>query len=616
MGNSSTQEKINNGILSLLVVIGLFAFCAYFFDFFYDLNDDMVIKDILSGAYSGTPNGHTNQMLYPLGAVISFCYRILSKVPFFALFLWGSMAACFGMIHYRVQGFLKDYRAKTVTAVFLFFLFLSLTLWELVYVQYSVVCGILSGTACFWFYTTPIDSSVEEFWKNNIPALVLAWLAFMVRSEMLLLTGPFIAVAGIWHWAEFVEYQKENNTEIGRKTIWNYIFSKLSLKKYVAFVILLLLGLGLLLGMDTLAFRGEQWKQYRDFFDARTTLYDYNWYPDYDKEQQFYQENGIDRIQYQLIDTYNFGLDETITANTLDIISSFKEKPKVLGSVGYRIKNALTEPVERLFSGQDKPYNYFVVMAYGLVLGLAVVQKDKNYYWKLALLFVVRFIPWFYLTFVQRALDRIAHPLYIIEFLLLFAMLSKQLYDRPLWNAEKYYRLVVVGAFMLVVIATLPLSFRQVKTEQLSREENLAVQKLWDEYAKSNPENYYYMDVYSTVLFMEKMFEDVDNGQKNYDLLGGWVCHSPLQEEARRKYLGLLEENNEKLQNQNEEEISRVDIAEALLLDNFYFVAEKNCDIGFLEKLYLFRKIPVTIEVEDTVGNGENPFLVYRIAKE
>ena len=87
MINNNTQEKINNSLLSLLVVLGIFAIGAYFFDFYYDLNDDMVIKDILAGAYSGTPDGHTNQMLYPIGFLISGLYRLMPQVPVFGIFL-------------------------------------------------------------------------------------------------------------------------------------------------------------------------------------------------------------------------------------------------------------------------------------------------------------------------------------------------------------------------------------------------------------------------------------------------------------------------------------------------------------------------------------------------
>ena len=94
-------------------------------------------------------------------------------------------------------------------------------LWELIYVQYSVVCGVLAGTACFWFYITPINSSVKEYWKWNIPTLLLVWLAFNVRSEMLLLTMPFIAAAGVWHWLEAAKEEILQGKEVFSGVIYD-----------------------------------------------------------------------------------------------------------------------------------------------------------------------------------------------------------------------------------------------------------------------------------------------------------------------------------------------------------------------------------------------------------
>ncbi len=609
MINSNTQEKVNNILLSLLVVLGVYVFCGYFFDFFYDLNDDMVIKDILAGVYSGTPDGHTNQMLYPIGWLLSCLYNFLPKIPVFGIFLCVCFGISFGMIAYRIQGFFKSTKVKVTTAVLLTGIFVSLMLWELVYVQYSVVCGVLAGTACFWFYTTPVSSTVGEFWKKNFPALILVWLAFLIRSEMLLLTSPFLAATGLWHWAEASEYEKQNDIAIGNIKTWKYVFSKRNMGKYIGFAATLLVGLGVFAGADYFAYRSGQWQEYRGFFEARTDVYDYTWYPKYEEQQEFYEEHGISEIQYRLIDNYNFGLDGSITENTLEIIASYGEKPKMLGSVQYRIKNSVIEPLKRFLFLQDMPYSCFVLVGYGLVLGLAVVQKEKKYLWKLLLLFVMRCIPWFYLTFVQRAVDRITHPLYVIEFLLLLALLVKELYDRPLWNIEKYYRMVAAGVLMAVVVAMLPFNFVQVKVEQSRREQILQEQKLWDDYAKANPDNYYYLDVYSTVSFMEKMFKDVDNSRKNYDLLGGWVCHSPLQEEARKAYI-----DKDSVKNDSFEEDSS--IAESLLLDKFYFVVASNQDITFMEEFYNSKGKAVTLELTDTIGQEENPFLVYRIVEE
>ena len=598
MIHSNTQEKVSNILVSLLVVLGIYAVGAYFFDFFYDLNDDMVIKDILSGAYSGIPNGHTNQMLYPMGFFLSGFYRLLPGAPVLGIFFCVCFGLCFTMITYRMIGFFKSNKVKITVVALMFLMFLSLFIWELIYVQYSVVCGCLSATACFWFYTTPVECELKEFWKKNIPALLLVCLAFLIRSEMLLLTTPLIATVGILHWLEAAKLEKDYDNEIERKKEWQYVLSKNNVCKYITFIVVMIAGLGIVLGMDYLAYCGQGWKEYRNFFDARTKVYDFTWYPEYEEQKSFYKENGISEIQYRLIDNYNFGLDESIDENTLEIIASYGEKPKMLGSTAYRIKTTLREMVSRLLSLKEAPYNYFVLAGYGLAAGLAMIQKEKKYAWKLAFLFLMRCIPWFYVIYVQRAVTRITHPLYIAEFVILLAMLGKELYDRPLWNVEKYYRMVAAGVLAVVALLCLPMGFEKVKTEQSRREQVMVNQKLLDEYAKENPENYYYLDVYSTVSFVEKMFAEVDNSRKNYDLLGGWFYHSPLQKENMMKYA------------------QSTTMEEALLKENIYFVAEKEAKISFIEDYYKTKNIKVVLKLQDTVGEGENPFQIYKITED
>ena len=597
MINNSTREKVHNILCGLLVVLGVFALSTYFFEFYYDLNDDMVIKDILSGAYSGIPNGRTNQILYPLGFIMSLLYQLFSALPVWGLFLCGCFALCFWMVVYRMEGYFQKGKVKIGTVVLMTAVFLSLLLWELVYVQYSVVCGLLAGTACFWFYTTPVECTVGEFWKKNIPALLLCWIAFLIRSEMFLLMTPFIAVVGILHWAEAVKGQEESYTGIGRRPRWKHVIGKENLGKYIAFIVALMVGLGLIVGGDYLAYCGEGWQEYRSFFDARTNLYDFTWYPDYEENKEFYEENGISEIQYQLIDNYNFGLDETITANTLEVVASYGERSKMFGTSSQRLSTAITDMIKKMLLLEDAPYNYFVLAGYGLVIGLAVLQKERKYIWRVLVLAVLRCVPWIYLLYVQRALPRVSHPLYTAEFLILLAMLVRELYDRPLWNPEKYYRMGVAGVFALIAMVSLPFTWGRVETEQLRREEILVNQSLLDQYAKENPENYYYLDVYSTVSFVEKIFEDVNNSRKNYDLMGGWYCHSPLQKANMRTFTGVET------------------MEEALLQEQVYFVAESIADVCFVEEYYKTKDIKVSLDVIDTIGEGENPFVVYKVEK-
>ena len=609
MRNRSLQEEIQNIVLPVFVTIIMFILCGFLFDCYYDLNDDMVIKDILAGSYTGKPDGHTYQLLYPLGLVLSKVYVLFRGAPVFGIFLSACFFVSFVLIGYRSLAYYKNYKVKMAVAFLEGSLLFSVYLWELVYIQYSVVSGILAATACFWFYTIPKGLESKEFWKQGIPALILVWVAFLVRSEMLLLMCPFVAVVGLFHWSEEAKKQLEEYIGPEKQSLLKQMFYKENIIRYLGFAVVMAAGMLLAFSMDKLAYKTTEWKNFGDFFEARTKVYDYTWYPSYEEQEEFYKEKGITKEQYQLIDSYNFGLDASVDAEVLKKIASYGERQKMLGSTDVRVRNLVWEMAHNMISGKHSPYNYLVLLSYVLVLGLAVVQKRKDYLWKLGLLVGMRTVSWSYLIWSARVVNRIAHPLYMTEFLILLVILVSELYERPLWNIETYYRRGTAIVYLLFVIIALPVNYELVKEEQKVREEILVNQNILDDYCKEHSENYYYLDVYSSVAFTEKIYQKVDNKKKNYDLLGGWICNSPLQQEARRDYLKAENEQIEFV----EEEGKANSIQTALLRDNFYFVVESIGDTAFLTDYYESEGTKVALEVVDCIGEGENLFLVYRL---
>lgn len=102
------------------------------------------------------------------------------------------------------------------------------------------------------------------------------------------------------------------------------------------------------------------------------------------------------------------------------------------------------------------------------------------------------------------------------------------------------------------------------------------------------------------------MFENVDNTQKNYDLMGGWMCNSPLQQEVRNAYAFLSSEKGEE---------TPVSMAEALLLENFYFVIRAGRDASFIRDYYITEEKEVDLQLVETVGEGDKAWLIYKIAE-
>lgn len=570
-----------DALLPLGAVLALFVVLGACFDFYYEFNDDVLIKDIISGRYTGKSDGHSVQMLYLLGGFLAALYRVIPGVPWFAVFLY----TCFGVGLYLVLRrsiiFCRTGRIKGVLILLEILLVVALMLWELIFVQYTAVCGFLVATAVFLFYTTPNDLPAKIFWRKNVWSVVLVILAFCVRTEMVLLLSPFIAAAGIFHWSN----EKK-------------VFCKENFLKYPGVIVAILMGCLIGLVGEQIAYSSPEWKGFLDFFDARTQLYDYTWYPYYDNAKEFYEDAGISKVQYQLIDTYNYSLDESIDTELLRKVAAYGEKSRNQGGLKERGIKAVRDLFFRTVHNQDAPYNYLVMGGYVLVMILAFVRKDISYVWKLPMLGVLRCIPWMYLLFSDRVPQRIWHPLYWIELLLLMAIFIKQLH---MWSdgSRKIKTVCYVGLYMFLVvqiIVWLPDVWKKVRVEEIYREEINEPFIQFQEYIEANPGNYYFMDVYSSVYFSEKIFKNQGTAQKNYDILGGWIAKSPLQKEVLEQFF------------EDEESVS-----EMLLQEKCYFVAESMRDVYFLTDYYLEQGIVLTMEQVHVLGNDEHQLTVYQI---
>jgi len=578
-----------NTVLSVAMVGFLFLVLSFGFDFYYDLNDDVLIKDIVSGAYTGTPDAHSIQMLYPLSLLISLLYRIIPVLPWQGIFLCACHGVCFFLIIRRSLSFVEKEVSKIVLLLTEASLIMTLFLYEAVFVQYTVTAALLAACACLLVFTSEQKDDLQGFLKEQAVAIVLVILAFNLRSEMTLLMSPFIAFTGIAKWSR----EKP-------------VFAKETIKKYISLIGVILVGVVLSLLIDALAYSGKDWKEFRNFFNARTQVYDYTWYPQYEEAEDFYKDLGVTPAKVTLIDNYNFGLDESIDADMLWSISEYADAANIKEPLPIRLKEAVIDYKWRTFHEQDAPYNFFVLAAYAMVVALAVVFKDKSAIWKLPALGIFRTVPWMYVILAKRVPPRISHPLYYIELLILGAWIlsyCKQnkefaLYEKSEMRYKGRNRSLAIAMILLFAysLIQLPGMWQKADAETECRQEVNTVMSLFEEYAEEHPENYYYMDVYSTVSFSEKMFVGVDNLQKNYDILGGWASGSPLQKDATIPY--------------RNEAFSR---AELLLQDNFYYVCEQDSDLEYLEDFYSGHGMVVELTEEERISSRVQTLIVYRI---
>ena len=580
-------KKIENRIIAIGYSILLCGVLAYFFDYYYELNDDYFIKNILSGVYSGTPSAHSIQMLYPLSFILSTLYRLNRKIAWFGLFLNLCQFGCIALITERILSFLTKRWTKAITLCVETIFVATFLLRELVFVQYTFTCTLLAATAAFLLYTSKPADTVKQMIKNNVISIVLAVIAFNVRSEMLLLLLPLICVTGLCKWATEKKF-----------------FTRSNVSKYFALFGVVIAGLGICYGVDVIAYSSPDWKEFRDFFDNRTELYDFQTIPAYEGNEKFYESIGMAPEEQVLLINYNFGIDDDIDAEKIGKIAQYAKEQKNSQNIDWpeKIKDIIKDYVYRTFHGIDIPWNLMTVTMYVLVFFCALCNRHFRFIWELVLMGLVRTGLWGFLLYRGRTPERITYSLYLTEILILLGIF--------LGECQKEKRRLLFGSLGCISILLFGTLFMQTSiTGQYERylRANKTNQQYQDlkSYVKEHENNYYFWDVYSFTKYSEKMFVNVDNSLANIDIMGGWLYKSPLTTEK----LAVFGFNSSE---------------KAILNGENVYIVEANmertdtpCFTDWVTAYYAYRGVEVSVEQTDSVyTDGEEIFRIYQVQPE
>ncbi len=598
----------------------LFLVLSLRFGFYYDLNDDWMMGHLLSGAYTGEGELRNIQSLFPLSAVLGGLYRLAPAIPWYPLFLMACQAGavllsalCTGRYEGRKRVAAAGAAASLLTVLF----FAAELLYHLVFVQYSVTCGMLLAAAAIWILTrtqlTPKTCAV--------PALLIL-LGFLLRSEMAVFLLAFPALAFLYRsvqlWrrerqaeekeeesakeADRAERRGEEAQGNGRRKRKSS-FSRAVLFPCVCMALVLAAGMGLFEGIDKAAYSSPAWTEFRRFFDARTELYDFaGGAPDYAGNEAFYDSEGITKEEVSLYQNYNFALDERIDASMTERIAVYADGAKTRS-----LSLALWVYLHQVLVGKgDAPWPMVSMILYGVaVIGLLfsdfrtslslLTEKDetkrravrksarRETFLKLLfllLVFAARSALYLYLLYNKRPVVRLTHCLYLLEGILVLAVLFG--------DAEGETKKAEDGAgYVLVLLVFALAAFLQARsavTEYARREEiNTAYTALTD-YAADHPENFYLCDVYSAVDFTEKLFSPEQKKALNWDVAGGWAAKSPLS--AKKLSLYDIDDPGEAL-------VERSDV---------YFVTKTGSDTAWLSDFYASEGLDITITQTDTIG--------------
>ena len=584
-------------LFTTFLVVGL----SVTYDFYYDLNDDTTIKDIISGAYTGKPSAYSVQMLFPLSFCISLCYRAIPGIPWYGLFLCVCQFGAWALIAWRVTGVVKKQWQQYMALCFEMVIYFGLLIRQLVIVQYSVTSGICMATAILLYLTGEEKELPRQNLKQNIASIFLVILSFMIRTEMCIMLLPFLVLSGFCKWM--------SNEKI---------FTVQNIKRYLYLIGTALIGMTVVLALDKLSIatsgESEAWQAFREFFDERTTLYDFYGIPSYEEHAAFYEMIGCSEESYSLLQNYNFSLDESIDEYLLENVVNYQEKMAKTGcglamTAGMISKNSLSEAIwlykEQLIHAKSGVYAYMLLAAYISFVLLAGGRKNSGCYWKMALLLVIRSILWIYLFMVDRVLDRVTCPLLVAELMVLLGwIIQESIRVKPIAKNFVYVKLQAIGTYSLLAICAFLACVMNAQKLQSEYEARERINSRWESllaYCAEHEDAYYAVDVYSStsyegISYSEKIYKNVDNSYRNFDICGGWLSKSPLMYEK----LGKMQIET---------------LEEALIAkDNVYFVATPDKDLSWLVDYYAYKGKTVNPFKVDTIyDNGAECFAVYHL---
>lgn len=588
---------------------------------YYDLNDDSLMAEILAGSYTGTPAFRNIQSGYPLTLLLGGLYRLLSQVDWYAAFLLAVQYGALVCVWLRICRQEKRWGRRGALLAISLVTAGALLLYHYVFLQYSVTVGILGAAAAFLFLTMK-----EMRLREILPPVLMIWLGYLLRSEMMLFVGPFCALAFLISLCRLTL-----GGNFGRPT------AKRVGKWMVVMGLLVFAGLMGCEAGNRLGYQSREWKEFLTLFDARTQLYDFESIPDYEGNEEFYQSIGLSGQQVTLLQNYNYGLDDAMDAKTLQAVadyaaslrSSTATKEERLRDAVWNYRRSLTGTAElrsfgeSLSSQPEKPYRgivcslYLFTAAAGLWRLVCAWKRGEgrgNAFLDLAATAAVLMIRsglLLYLYYNQRPVARLTHSVYLCESVILLWLLLRK---RTGETSEVCGRISAAGngeggpyaagagmtaighAAVLAAVAVVMLwgmacQVKVTSAEEVTRAANGTAYRQLQAYARDHAENVYLLDVYSTVTFSDPV-GSAASVPVNLELLGGWACKSPLDIE-KLQGLGLDTET---------EYVSGTGLFDNLLRKDCVYVAtETGSDMTWLVDFYASKGVSVQVRCVDVI---------------
>jgi len=492
-------------ILSMVIIIcGISLFGGYYIN-----NDDYVMRNIVSGVYTGSPDAHAIFLMYPLSFLLKTLYVITNQVPWYGLLMVGMHYLCVYLLARRSGAMFKGVvkRCVVVTAVLAIIVLLDYK--YIVSNEFTVLSGIIAATAIFL-----VATEKEQKISNSIIVIFLLTFSMWYRLEMFEMACPFILLAYILR-----TYSANRD---------NLKLKKPLEKKYIKFfgieaAIFLFIAVSSYVS-DKVAYSSTDWNSYFEYNNARSKIFDYDWNASYDVYNA-YADSPINGAQYAATERFAFSLIEDVTSEQLGDVFYIGRIEKEQWKQYYSVpRKELSDITETLLDKFATLYGAFALVLFSVTSVLCYIKK-RNIFSIVCTacgLFVLAEIGYF--IWRERAIARLTVPLFFFIILMLWAMLAEMIADVQN-NKYTYINVGVLTVTLLLTVGTFQRSEMIKYANELKARSDLW--ELLTEYTLADENTIYLIDN-SLVPNSFSALRENANVSTNQMLVTTWLVNSPV----------------------------------------------------------------------------------------
>ena len=279
---------------------------------------------------------------------------------------------------------------------------------------------------------------------------------------------------------------------------------------------------------------GENWREYKEYNELRTSVYDYGVIDTTGTESlNYYEANGLSGEDVLLYKAYDLILPMALSTNSsadymkesatvLEKLKGYNEYINQGNTVSCRIKDAVYTYIFYMLKYETmRYYHYFLMALYIVFAVVSLVCKRPGFLVTLPAVLAVRSFLWIALAYMGRYPDRVLVSSLLMEaavILGLMCKISEKNKLKPLFSG------IVIAGFAVAVLFSLKSSVTDYREES----DRIFADDPVYEYVKENIDSFYLLDVYSVVNHSIYAIKDYDPSYENYMLLGGWITGHPL----------------------------------------------------------------------------------------